>query len=275
MNTRLGSTAHLTKTLIAAARGQQAEHEGPTLRLSDTATGLERRAQLAHAQRLGVAVSPEGVVDLARSDALLSGPRGGAAAVRRAATREDAADRLSLAELQTLQRGRLAELFSPRGQAAVAHAQLEGAMRALESTADQLLALGDRAQRQDFASDDAPITAVRRLAARATKTADDLDGALHDRALGFATPAQLEGLAEAYARVRGALARLEQMFPAEHAPRAGLDRLLFELKEGYGSGYGAITPQLKLMEAGDALRAALGRVAAHAPTFERPGTSAA
>jgi hypothetical protein len=238
-----------------------------TLKLGPARTHLESMAMQAHTKRLGIDVAADGTVNLDKAGGVLHGPQGGASAIRHAAAQDYTDDQLSLAELNALKPNVVAQLFSSVGAKAASSAQLAGTTSALESTADQLLAFADRFRRSDFADDSAPITAVRRLAARAEKTATDLDGALTEKVLGFATPEQLDGLKSAYLRVTGALDHLAGAFPA-HTPKfSGLNEILFRVKENYGSDYGAIPFQVKVIAAGDTLRTALDRVLAHGETF--------
>jgi hypothetical protein len=239
-----------------------------TLKLGPARNPLERTAMLAHTRRLGIDVAADGTVNLEGAGGLFHGPQGGAGAIRRVAGQDLFKDELSLAELNGLKPNVVAQLFSSSGAKATASAQLAGTTSALESTADQLLAFADRFERNDFADDMAPINAVRRLAARAEKTAADLDGALTEKVLGFATPEQLDDLRSAYLRVTGALAHLADAFPVASAPQfSGLDSILFQVKENYGSDYGAIPFQNMVLDAADALRKGLARVLAHGETF--------
>jgi len=140
---------------------------------------------------------------------------GGASAIRCAAAQDYTNDQLSLAELNALKPNVVAQLLSSAGPKAASSAQLAGTTSALESTADQLVAFGDRFSRNDFAGDQAPITAVRRLAARAEKTAADLDGALTEKVLGFATRSATSICRPFHPWVPNANSRLRQLDAAD------------------------------------------------------------
>ncbi|MFO0724351.1 MAG: hypothetical protein U1E65_11245 [Myxococcota bacterium] len=238
------------------------------MKLASGTSRLEDKAIQAHAQRLGLTVGADGTVDLSKAD-VVHGTMvsGGAQAVRQAAALDRDKDTLSLSELHTLKPNLIGKLFAPAETEAVAKATLAATASALDAAADQLIAFADRFVRNDFHGDPDPIARIEQLARRFDATGKALGQALDDKVLGWASSEDIRTLAVAYQRFNETLARLAQDHPASTPQYSGLDEIFFRIKENYGSDYGAIPWQEKVMKAADEARAARGKIEGFAAVF--------